>query len=233
MKNLSYSPGWPQTPDSLASASQVLELQRCSITLRLEIFILNIISSGRNKWINLLILTFTGSAPLPGLHTLDTEATNVNSQLHYSQAGSEARRALGFPLEPAHAVSHQERQRQVGSLNVLPIYAPEIVKAFSGPEKTFMLGCALGFPSSRLYQQWAEKRICNSSHSQNAGKAVSAGTQHVIPADSSLLRDHFQLPKSLRCKLQDTYHPMYPESTVITQGSFVLNISQEKKLSPT
>lgn len=109
-----------------------------------------------------------------------------NSQLQYSQAGSEARRALGFPLEPAHVVSHQERQRQVGSLNVFSIYAPEIVKAFSGPEKTSTLGCALGFPSGRLYWQWAEKRICNSSHSQNAGKAVSAGTQHVIPDDSSL-----------------------------------------------
>lgn len=132
----------------------MLELQRCSITLRLEIFILNIISSGRNKWINLLILTFTSwvhwvCSPFQG-YTLSTQKLPMsNSQLQYSQAGSEASRALGFPLEPAHAVSHQETLRQLGSLNMFPIYAPEMVKAFSGPEKTSMLGPALGFPSGR------------------------------------------------------------------------------------
>lgn len=69
--------------DSLASPSQVLELQRCSITLRLEILILNIISSGRNKWINLLILTFTCwvhwvCSPSMATHSRHTrEATNV------------------------------------------------------------------------------------------------------------------------------------------------------------
>lgn len=191
----------PQPPETHISQVRnpqpsLLELQRSSITFRLEIFILDIISSGRNKWINLLILTFTSwvhwvCTPPKATHSRHTQELPMsNSQLRYSQAGSGSRRAQGFPLESAYAVSHQERQRQLGTLNMLPIYAPEIVKAFSGPETTSMLGRALGFPSGRPQRQWAEKRICNSSHSQNAGKAVSAGTQHVVPADSSLPRDH-------------------------------------------